>query len=132
MERDVPPDAEIIGFDDELITWQKPTGFTRDPNAHPEWSAAIWSAARAALLTQRHRDDDTYAGALHTPPHTVVAFRTDALYLTQPHHWPYHHQPGDYLLKGHLTGPVPAPTTEEELLALRDLGRAALTTRQEG
>ncbi|MCX5000871.1 hypothetical protein [Streptomyces longwoodensis] len=132
MERDVPPDAEIIGFDDELITWQKPTGFTRDPNAHPEWSAAIWSAARAALLTQRHRDDDTYAGALHTPPRTVVAFRTDALYLTQPHHWPYHHQPGDYLLKGHLTGPVPAPATEEELLALRDLGRAALTTRQEG
>ncbi|MCZ9340302.1 hypothetical protein NGM37_21325, partial [Streptomyces sp. TRM76130] len=82
----------------------------RDPNAHPEWAAAIWSAARAALLTQRHRDDDTYAGALHTLPGTVVAFRTDALYLTQPHDWPYHHQPGDYLLRGRLTGPVTAPT----------------------
>ncbi|MFE7113988.1 hypothetical protein ACFU99_00975 [Streptomyces sp. NPDC057654] len=128
MERDVPPDAEIIGFDDELITWQKPTGFSRDPNAHPEWAAAIWSGARAALLTQRHRDDDTYAGALHAPPGTVVAFRTDALYLTQPQSWPYHHQPGDYLLRGHLTGPVTAPTTEEELLTLRDAGRAALTT----
>ncbi|MET8978994.1 hypothetical protein ABZX85_25580 [Streptomyces sp. NPDC004539] len=128
MERDVPPDAEIIGFDDELITWQKPTGFSRDPNAHPEWAAAIWSGARAALLTQRHRDDDTYAGALHTAPGTVVAFRTDALYLTQPQNWPYHHQPGDYLLRGHLTGPVTAPTTEEELLTLRDAGRAALTT----
>ncbi|MFJ5281997.1 hypothetical protein [Streptomyces parvulus] len=127
MERDVPPEAEIIGFDDELITWQKPTGFTRDPNAHPEWSAAIWSAARAALLTQRHRDDDTYAGALHTPAGTVIAFRTDALYLTQPHNWPHHHQPGDYLRKGHLTGPLTAPTTEEELLTLRDAGRTALT-----
>ncbi|ALV30697.1 hypothetical protein [Streptomyces sp. CdTB01] len=127
LERDVPPDAEIIGFDNELITWQKPTGFARDPNAHPEWAAAIWSAARAALLTQRHRDDDTYAGALHTPPGTVVAFRTDALYLTQPHNWPHHHQPGDYLLKGHLTGPLTAPTTEEELLTLRDAGRTALT-----
>jgi hypothetical protein len=131
MERDVPPDAEIIGFDDELITWQKPTGFARDPNAHPEWAAAIWSGARAALLTQRHRDDNTYAGALHTPPGTVVAFRTDALYLTQPQNWPYHHQPGDYLLRGHLTGPVTAPTAEEGLLTLRDVGRTAFTSEQE-
>ncbi|MGW5216141.1 hypothetical protein ACWEQO_34310 [Streptomyces sp. NPDC004051] len=126
LERDVPADAEIIGFDDELITWQKPTGFSRDPNAHPEWAAAIWSGARAALLSQRHRDEGTYAGALHTPPGSVVAFRTDALYLTAPQQWPHHHQPGDYLLKGHLTHPVAAPTTEEELLALRDAGRTAL------
>ncbi|MER5944304.1 hypothetical protein ABT121_44300 [Streptomyces sp. NPDC001928] len=131
LERDVPPDAEIIGFDDELITWQKPTGFARDPNAHPEWAAAIWSGARAALLSQRHRDDDTYVGALHTPPGTVVAFRTDALYLTQPQDWPHHHQPGDYLLRGHLTGPATAPTTEEELLTLRDAGRGALTAERE-
>ncbi|MFJ3720785.1 hypothetical protein [Streptomyces sp. NPDC090057] len=130
-ERDVPADAEIIAFDDEHITWHKPTGFSRDPNAHPEWAAAIWSAARAALLTQRHRDDDTYAGALHTEPGTVVAFRTDALYLTQPQNWPYHHQPGDYLLRGHLTGPLPAPTSEEKLLTLRDAGRTVLTTSQE-
>ncbi|MEU9348010.1 hypothetical protein AB0D74_43125 [Streptomyces sp. NPDC048278] len=131
MERDVPADAEIIGFDDELITWQRPTGFSRDPNAHPEWAAAIWSGARAALLTQRHRDDNTYAGALHTPPGTVVAFRTDALYLTRPQNWPYHHQPGDYLLRGHLTGLVTAPATEDELLTLRDTGRTALTAREE-
>ncbi|RSS04208.1 hypothetical protein EF913_04990 [Streptomyces sp. WAC04189] len=132
MERDIPADAEIIGFDDQQITWQRPTGFSRDPNAHPEWAAAIWSGARAALLSQRHRDDNTYAGALHTPPGTVVAFRTDALYLTQPQNWPYHHQPGDYLLKGHLPGPVTAPTTEEELLTLRDTGRAThATIRQE-
>ncbi|MGW3289417.1 hypothetical protein ACWDR3_32735 [Streptomyces sp. NPDC001002] len=132
MERDVPPDAEIIGFDDELITWQRPTGFSRDPNAHPEWAAAIWSGARAALLAQRHRDDNTYAGALHTEPGSVVAFRTDALYLTQPQNWPHHHQPGDYLQCGHLAGPLAAPTTEDELLALRDAGRAALTSARQG
>ncbi|MFD9722103.1 hypothetical protein [Streptomyces sp. NPDC059076] len=125
MERDVPPDAEIIGFDDQTITWQRPTGFTRDPNAHPEWAAHIWSSARAALLTQRHRDDNTYAGALHAPPGTIVAFRTDAVYLTQPQPWPHHSQPGDYLNKGHLPGPITAPTTEDELLTLRDKGRAA-------
>ncbi|MEU0401630.1 hypothetical protein ABZ318_15570 [Streptomyces sp. NPDC006197] len=131
MERDVPPDAEIIAFDEQTITWQRPTGFSRDPNAHPEWAAAIWSGARAALLTQRHRDDNVYAGALHTPPGSVIAFRTDALYLTQPQNWPYHQQPGDYLLRGHLTSPVTAPTTEEELLTLRDTGRAALHPGQE-
>ena len=131
MERDVPPEAEIIGFDNELITWQRPTGFARDPNAHPEWAAAIWSAARAALLTQYHRDDDTHAGALHTPPGTVVAFRTDAVYLTTPQNWPYRHRPGDYLIKGHLPGPVEAPTDEEQLLTLRDTGRQALATTPE-
>ncbi|MEU7244908.1 hypothetical protein ACI2L4_35115 [Streptomyces sparsogenes] len=126
LEREVPPDAEIIGFDDQTITWQHPTGFARDPYAHPEWAAGIWSAARAALLSQRMREDNTYVGALHTPPGTVVAFRTDALYLTAPQNWPYHGQPGDYLHKGHLAGPIPAPTTEEDLLALRDAGRTAL------
>lgn len=134
-ERDVPPDAEIIGFDDQTITWQRPTGFTRDPNAHPEWAAHIWSSARAALLSQRHRDDDTYAGALHASPGSVVAFRTDAVYLTQPQSWPYHGQPGDYLNKGHLPGPIAAPTTEDELLALRDKGRTtqqATRTHEEG
>ncbi|MFE6162135.1 hypothetical protein ACFQ7F_24855 [Streptomyces sp. NPDC056486] len=132
LEREVPADAEIIGFDDDLITWQKPTGFSRDPNAHPEWAAAIWSGARAALLSQRHREQDTYAGALHTPPGSVVAFRTDALYLTSTHNWPYQHQPGDYLHKGHLTGPLAAPASEEDLLALRDAGRAALTQTTTG
>ncbi|GGV02665.1 hypothetical protein GCM10010211_82460 [Streptomyces albospinus] len=125
-ERDIPADAEIIGFDDDHVTWQRATGFARDPNAHPEWAAAIWSGARAALLSMRMREDNTYVGALHTPPGTVVAFRTDAVYLTAPQNWPYHGQPGEYLYKGHLPGPIPAPTTEDELLALRDAGRAAL------
>ncbi|WP_276615824.1 hypothetical protein [Streptomyces sp. A0592] len=75
------------------------------------------------------REDNTYVGALHAPPGSVVAFRTDAVYLTGPQNWPYHGQPGDYLYKGHLAGPVPAPTTEDELLNLRDAGRAALQDR---
>lgn len=62
-------------------------------------------------------------------PRTIVAFRTDAVYLTQPHNWPYHGQPGDYLHKGQLNGPIPAPTSEDELLALRDAGRAAPPVR---
>ncbi|MCL6302807.1 hypothetical protein [Streptomyces kronopolitis] len=131
-ERDIPADAEIIGFDDDHVTWQRPTGFSRDPNAHPEWAATIWSGARAALLSMRMRDDNTHVGALHAPPGTVVAFRTDAVYLTAPQNWPYHGQPGEYLNKGHLTGPVPAPTTEDELLALRDAGRTAFHRTRTG
>ncbi|MGW6507248.1 hypothetical protein ACWGCP_06790, partial [Streptomyces niveus] len=65
---------------------------------------------------------------LHAPPGTVVAFRTDAVYLTEPQDWPNHGQPGDYLRKGHLTGPVPAPATEDALLALRDQGRTTQET----
>jgi hypothetical protein len=124
-ERDIPEDAEIIGFDEHTVTWQRPTGFSRDPYAHPEWAAGIWSAARAALLSMRMREDNTHVGALHAPPGTVVAFRTDAIYLTQPMDWPHHGQPGDYLNKGHLSGPITAPTSEEDLLTLRDAGRAA-------
>ncbi|MCZ4120230.1 hypothetical protein [Streptomyces sp. H39-S7] len=132
QERDVPTDAEIIGFDEQTITWQRPTGFARDPFAHPEWAAGVWSSARAALLSMRMREDDTYVGALHTPPGTVVAFRTDAVYLTTPQPWPYHGQPGDYLRKGHLPGPVPAPATEDDLLTLRDKGRTHLAATRTG
>ncbi|MFB7114177.1 hypothetical protein [Streptomyces sp. NPDC056190] len=90
-----------------------------------------FSAPAPPCSPQRHRDDDTYAGALHAPPGTVVVFRTDALCLTQPRNWPHHHQPGGYLLRGHFAGPLAAPVTEEELLTLRDAGRAALTDGQE-
>jgi hypothetical protein len=76
----------------------------------------------------RMRPENVPVGALHIPAGQVVAFRTDAIYLTARHNWPYHGEPGDYLLKGHLTGPLPAPASEDELLALRDKGRAILAT----
>ena len=122
----VPAGAQIIGADGEHITWQRQAGFARDPYAHPEWAAGVWSAARAALLSQRMREDDVHVGALHLPAGSIVAFRTDAIYTTATPDWPYHGQPGDYLIKGHLPGPVAAPTTEEEFFTLQALGRAHL------
>jgi hypothetical protein len=122
----VPEGAEILTHDEQHVTWQRVSGFPRDPSAHPEWSASVWSGARAALLSMKMRPENVQVGALHVPAGQVVAFRTDAVYLTTRQEWPYHGEPGDYLLKGHLAGPVPAPTTEDELLALRDKGRAAL------
>ncbi|WP_042435124.1 hypothetical protein [Streptacidiphilus anmyonensis] len=122
----VPEGAEILTHDERQVTWQRVSGFSRDPMAHPEWSASVWSGARAALLSMRMRPENVQVGALHVAAGQVVAFRTDAIYLTARHDWPYHGEPGDYLLKGHLAGPVPAPTSEDELLVLRDKGRAAL------
>jgi hypothetical protein len=124
----VPVGAEILTHDDRHVTWQRVSGFSRDPMAHPEWAASVWSGARAALLSMRMRPENVPVGALHIPAGQVVAFRTDAIYLTARHNWPYHGEPGDYLLKGHLTGPLPAPASEDELLALRDKGRAILAT----
>ncbi|MEJ8653737.1 hypothetical protein WKI65_38245 [Streptomyces sp. MS1.AVA.3] len=123
---ELPDGVEILGQEGDLITWQRAAGFSRDPNAHPELAAGVWSGARAALLDMNMREDSVRVGALHVPAGSVVAFRTDAVYLTAPAGWPYHGNPGEYLLKGHLPGPVAAPATEEELLALRDEGRAAL------
>ncbi|WP_042422151.1 hypothetical protein [Streptacidiphilus anmyonensis] len=122
----VPEGAEILTHDEHKVTWQRVSGFRKDEAAHPEWSAYVWSSARAALLSMKMKNDGVHVGALHVPAGQVVAFRTDAVYLTARHDWPYHGQPGEYLLKGHLAGPVPAPGSEDELLALRDQGRAAL------
>ncbi|WP_042388130.1 hypothetical protein [Streptacidiphilus melanogenes] len=128
----VPEGAEILTHDERHVTWQRVSGFSRDPMAHPEWSASVWSGARAALLSMRMRPENVQVGALHVPAGQVVAFRTDAVYLTARHDWPYHGEPGDYLLKGHLASPVPAPASEDELLALRDKGRAALAAAEAG
>ncbi|WP_405021309.1 hypothetical protein OHV05_34785 [Kitasatospora sp. NBC_00070] len=123
----LPAGAEILGQDGGLVTWQRSTGFSRDPNAHPEWAARVWSGARAALLSTRMREDDVHVGALHLPARSIVAFRTDAIYTTEDVSWPYHGQPGDFLKKGHLPGPVAPPATVEDLMALRDLGRTHYT-----
>ncbi|SFL69303.1 hypothetical protein [Streptomyces pini] len=130
-EHDIPTGAQIIGTDGHTITWQRDTGFARDPYAHPEWAAGVWSAARAALLSTKMREDNLFVGALHLPPGSVVAFRTDAIYTTTDPAWPYHGHPGDYLKKGHLPGPVTGPRTEDELLSLQTLGRAHLAEEQE-
>lgn len=48
--------------------------------SHPEWSAAIWGRARARLLDAPGAER-VRTGALHVPASTVLAFRTDAIWL---------------------------------------------------
>ncbi|AUY54767.1 hypothetical protein C2142_37730 [Streptomyces sp. CB01881] len=125
----LPAGVEILGQDDQVVTWQRQAGFSRDPNAHPEWAAYVWSGARAALLHTQYRQGKEIvgtAGALHARPGTVVYFGTDGIALTERQSWPYRGEVGDYLLKGHLTGPVEHPTSQEQYLTLRGQGRAEL------
>ncbi|MFJ1758352.1 hypothetical protein [Kitasatospora sp. NPDC088134] len=128
----LPAGVEILGQDNDVVTWQRQAGFSRDPYAHPEWAAYVWSGARAALLDMKYRQGKEvigYAGALHAKPGTVVYFGTDGIALTERQMWPYRGEPGDYLLKGHLTGPVEHPASQEQYLKLRALGRVHLAEK---
>ncbi|MFJ1742624.1 Mucin-19 [Streptomyces microflavus] len=150
-ESEIPPDARVMTITDGTVTWER-SRMTRNPNAHPEWSAGIWSAARAALLSTRvkpgqpqlagstHREPAAgkgknpmvHVGVLHQPPGTTVAFNTDSCTVTTPADWPYNGEPGDYKLKGMSPGPVAAPTTWEEFRSVRALSRSHLKEQQSG
>lgn len=152
-ESQIPPDARVMTNAEGTVTWER-SRMTRNPNAHPEWSAGIWSAARAALLSTRvkpgppqltdspHREPApavgkgknpmVHVGVLHEPPGTTVAFNTDSCTVTIPADWPYNGEPGDYKIKGALPGPVTAPANWEEYRALRTLSRSHLKEQQGG
>ncbi|MFB8443606.1 Mucin-19 [Streptomyces niveus] len=139
---EIPDGAQLTGISDTHVTWQRNSGFARDPYAHPELAAGVWSGARAALLSTRvdvpdpatglpAKDPDgrkitAQVGALHMEPGSVLGFRTDAIYSSKPANWPYCGQPGDYLLKGALDWEQNTPTNEEEFFVLQGLGRQAL------
>ncbi|WP_331736832.1 Mucin-19 (plasmid) [Streptomyces canus] len=137
---EIPDGAQLTGITDTHVTWQRYGGFARDPYAHPEWAAAVWSSARAALLSTHQseiigQDEKTGdvkvrkgapAGALHLPAGSILAFRTDAIYTTVRPDWPYSGQPGDYRLKGAMPWEQPTPTNDEEFFYLQGLGRQAL------
>ncbi|MEU5425857.1 Mucin-19 [Streptomyces olivoreticuli] len=125
-ENEIPKGARVTGFEGGIVRWER-TVVSRSPWAHPEWAAGVWSAARAALLSTRTKAPDgqtIHVGALHLPPGSIVAFRTDAIYTTAMPVWPYNGEPGDYLLKGHMPHAVAAPTTDAEFFTLQGLGRA--------
>ncbi|MER7111893.1 Mucin-19 [Streptomyces sp. NPDC000229] len=129
---EIPDGARLTGLTDTHVTWERNGGFARDPYAHPEWAAGVWSAARAALLSGPTGTKDpatgkpARAGALHLPAGSILAFRTDAVYSSVRPSWPYSGEPGDYLLKGALDWEQTTPTSDEEFYVLQGLGRAAL------
>ncbi|MFD5426353.1 Mucin-19 [Streptomyces sp. NPDC127084] len=134
---EIPDGARLTGLTDTHATWERNTGFARDPYAHPEWAAGVWSAARAALLSGPTGTKDpatgkpARAGALHLPAGAILAFRTDAIYSSVRPDWPYSGEPGDYLLKGAMAWEQTTPTTDEEFYVLQALGRQALGAEEQ-
>ncbi|WSN72619.1 Mucin-19 (plasmid) [Streptomyces sp. NBC_01361] len=129
---EIPDGARLTGLSDTHVTWERNSGFARDPYAHPEWAAGVWSSARAALLDGPTGSKDpatgkpARAGALHLPAGSILAFRTDAVYSSVRPEWPYSGEPGDYLLKGAMAWEQTTPTSDEEFYVLQGLGRDAL------
>ncbi|MFE5482978.1 Mucin-19 [Streptomyces sp. NPDC056527] len=133
---EIPDGARLTGLTDTHATWERNSGFARDPYAHPEWAAGVWSAARAALLSGPTGTKDlatgkpARAGALHLPAASILAFRTDAIYSSVRPDWPYSGEPGDYLLKGAMSWEQTTPTADEEFYVLQALGRQALEAEE--
>jgi hypothetical protein len=67
---------------------------------------------------RRHR-----SGVLHVDPSTVVAMRTDAVYLTHNPGWNDDGRPGRLRVSFERAGPMPAPRTVGELLSLTKGGQ---------
>jgi hypothetical protein len=86
---------------------------------HPEWTAAIWSRARARLLSGPNK-----VGALHIDPAHVVAFRTDAVYTTHATGWEQFDDgaPGRYTTPTRF-GPMPWPRTGTDIVTARVVAR---------
>lgn len=116
----LPVDALDVAIDGETVTWRERVDAGDTSCAHPEWSATVWARARVRLLTAPTGDATVAAGALTLPRRDIVAFSTDALYLTRDPGWPDDGQPGRFRRKGQVLGEVSAPATWDALYRLRD------------
>lgn len=117
--RRVPMAARGVRIEGDSIVWGEPRPPAWPELSHPEWAAAIWARARTRLLT-----GPGGTGALHVERSGVVAFRTDAVYLTARQDWADDGKAGRLRLAGWTPGPLPWPRSVVELLSLRDRGRA--------
>lgn len=103
-----------------VLRWTETTPALWPATHHPEWTAAIWARARARLLDAPSPTRGDRVGALHVPPEHLVAFRTDAIYLTTDPEWPDDGRPGRYVRKRAVARPLPRPATMSELLEARN------------
>jgi hypothetical protein len=99
---------------------------------HPEWAALIWGWTRARLLRGSHHINGEVSpvGALTLSREQVVGFALDSIYATRDPGWLPSQGPtsrdlplgtlatGDYRVKRHVPGPLPAPRTMIDLYRL--------------
>jgi hypothetical protein len=117
-----PPDnaRRVRALANGQLTWERPQAAAWPQMVHPEWTVTLWGRARARLM-KGHRGA---TGALTIHPDKLVAFRTDAVYTTEPTGWELHDdgQPGRYVRHDYaFAEPQPWPTYGPELLRLREL-----------
>lgn len=122
---DLPAGASRVRLDGGQMVWQEQRAPAWPDMAHPEWAAAVWARCRVRLL-DGPAAYGARAGALHVEPDALVALRTDALYLTRDPGWADDGRTaGRFRLKSWRPGPLPAPRTVSQLLALRAASVAA-------
>lgn len=117
---DVAAGTEVRRVGDRLV-WEEPgrlPGWSEEVS-HPEWSATIWARARVRLLDGKGVNGAA-VGALHLPVEQVIAFATDALYLSSDPEWADDGAPGRFRAKGRLDVAAPWPASYVDLYALRD------------
>lgn len=98
------------------VSWREYTEPKWPEAVHPEWSAHVWARCRRRLL-----ETPGGGGMLHADPLTLVAVRTDAVYLTQPVGWCDGDDgaAGRWVLKHADHSSQPWPRTSNEVLAAR-------------
>ena len=116
----VPPEAVDVRVEAGEMVYAVEERPRQPMLVQPQWPAAVWGRARAALLDRPRLG----VGALRLPRETVVAFRTDAIYTTEPTGWADDGKAGRFRVKSTREGPFPAPMSSADLLAIRDEGRA--------
>lgn len=122
---EAPADAADMRVEDGRLVWCEYQQAGWPALSHPEWSAAVWARARARLLAGPGPKRPPSAvwpynrsrvGALYAQPSTVLAFRTDAIYLTHDPGWDDDGQPGRFRLTRQLRGPLATPRSHAQLL----------------
>lgn len=101
--------------DDDILTWQDSAAGRSQTwaahMAHPEWTSTIWARARCRLASAPTAVPGKRAGFLHLPPRSVIAVRTDSLFIADHKpEWADDGRPGRYRLKAAYTFPEPVPT----------------------
>jgi hypothetical protein len=109
----------LLPLPDGSYFWNESYQQPVDLFTHPEWTVQVWGRSRARMLLTRYaRGSDVWTGMLAVVPGSVVACKTDGLYLATDPHWPDDGRPGRLRLKGQLSGPIPWP---QDWPALADL-----------
>lgn len=122
IARGMPMDAVDPRIEAGHLVWGERMPARWPEMIHPEWSAAVWARCRVRMLAGP-KVAGVPTGALHVPRAQLLAIRTDALYTTEDPGWPDDGAAGRLIRKRHRAGPLPAPRSVADILALRDGAR---------